>query len=109
MAKPTISEQELEAAFELPRVYHLLKLCFVGGDCPLGRSGSDDRSSGNEPFPPECLDVLTLLAGRASCGSSVTLPLAASGRRATRLSCGSATCMPLEMDPINAGVWPAYC
>ena len=59
-----LSERELQAAFELPRVYHLLKLCFVGGRLPvrpvegftLGRSGA-------EPFPPVCLDILTLVEG----------------------------------------------
>ena len=63
-----LSERELQSAFELPRVYHLLKLCFVGGrlpcrpveGCTLGRSGA-------EPFPPLCLDILSLLeAGRVS-------------------------------------------
>lgn len=59
-----LSERELQAAFELPRVYHLLKLCFVGGRLPvrpvegftLGRSNA-------EPFPPACLDILTLVEG----------------------------------------------
>ena len=63
-----LSERELQSAFELPRVYPLLKLCFVGGrlpgrpveGCTLGRSGA-------EPFPPVCLDVLSLVqAGRVS-------------------------------------------
>jgi CRISPR-associated protein Csx17 len=63
-----ISQPELQSAFELPRIYHLLKLCFVGGrlprrpveGCTLGRSGA-------EPFPPVCLDILSLAeAGRVS-------------------------------------------
>jgi len=63
-----VSERELQSAFELPRVYHLLKLCFVGGRlprrpverCALGRSGA-------EPFPTVCLDLLSLVeAGRVS-------------------------------------------
>ena len=62
-----LSERELQATFELPRIYHLLKLCFVGGrlpgrpleGCTLGRSGA-------EPFPPVSLDILSLVeAGRA--------------------------------------------
>ena len=57
-----LSENDLRAAFELPRIYHLLKLCFVGGRLPHrpvdGRMGS---RTGDEPFPPFCLDVLTLL------------------------------------------------
>lgn len=63
-----LCERELQAAFELPRVYHLLKLCFVGGR--LARRPIEERTvrrSGKEPFPPACLDVLTLLeAGRVS-------------------------------------------
>jgi CRISPR-associated protein Csx17 len=57
-----LNERELQAAFELPRVYHLLKLCFVGGRLPR-RSvvGSTTGRSGDEPFPPECLNVLTLV------------------------------------------------
>jgi CRISPR-associated protein Csx17 len=63
-----LGEPELLAAFELPRVYHLLKLCFVGGrlpsrpveGCTIGRSGA-------EPFPPVSLDILSLVeAGRVS-------------------------------------------
>lgn len=64
--RPVASTPGLHAAFELPRVYHLLKLCFIGGRMP-GRpdaAGLVNRT-GDEPFPPECLDVLTLLtAGR---------------------------------------------
>ena len=64
----TIVDSELRAAFELPRVYHLLKLCFVGGRLPRRPvAGLPARRSGTEPFPPDCLDVLTLVeAGRLS-------------------------------------------
>lgn len=56
-----LSKGDLRAAFELPRVYHLLKLCFVGGRLPRrpGDRWTLERT-GDEPFPPECLDVLTL-------------------------------------------------
>jgi hypothetical protein len=57
-----VGEQELQAAFELPRVYHLLKLCFVGGTLPSRPvQGRTEGRSGDEPSPPVCLDVLTLL------------------------------------------------
>ncbi len=57
---------EFDQACELPRVYHLLKLCFVGGRLPRRPvEGRTDRRTGDEPFPPSCLDALTLLqAGR---------------------------------------------
>lgn len=63
-----LDKQELQAAFELPRVYHLLKLCFVGGRLPRRPvEGQTARRTGNEPFPPACLDVLTLVeSGRLS-------------------------------------------
>jgi CRISPR-associated protein Csx17 len=63
-----LSKAELDAALELPRVYHLLKLCFVGGRLPRRPvEGRTAQRSGDEPFPPACLDVLSLLeAGRAS-------------------------------------------
>jgi hypothetical protein len=61
-----LSKDDLRAAFELPRVYHLLKLCFVGGRLP--RRPVERRTAtrtGDEAFPGKCLDVLTLLqAGR---------------------------------------------
>lgn len=61
-----LSKDDLRAAFELPRVYHLLKLCFIGGRLP--RRPVEDQTvqrTGEEPFPPKCLDVLTLVqAGR---------------------------------------------
>ncbi|MGO9010626.1 MAG: hypothetical protein ACLQPN_11030 [Bryobacteraceae bacterium] len=63
-----LDERELQAAFELPRVYHLLKLCFVGGRLP-GRpvEGCTIGRSGDEPFPPVSLDILSLVeAGRVS-------------------------------------------
>jgi hypothetical protein len=64
----TIPESEISAALELPRAYHLLKLCFTGGRLPRRTvSGLTVRRSGDEPFPPDCLDVLTLVeAGRLS-------------------------------------------
>lgn len=53
---------ELRAACALPRVYHLLKLCFVGGRLPRRPiEGVVARRTGDEPFPPDCLDVLSLL------------------------------------------------
>lgn len=53
---------ELRAACALPRVYHLLKLCFVGGRLPRRPvEGEAARRTGDEPFPPDCLDVLSLL------------------------------------------------
>jgi CRISPR-associated protein Csx17 len=61
-----LEPNEFDAACELPRVYHLLKLCFVGGRLPRRpfERATMARSS-DEPFPPSCLDVLTLLeAGR---------------------------------------------
>lgn len=63
-----ISEQELQAAIELPRVYHLLKLCFVGGRLPHRPvEGWTTGRSGDEPFPPVCSDILSLVeAGRIS-------------------------------------------
>lgn len=64
--QPLVSKDDLRAAFELPRVYHLLKLCFVGGQLPRRPvEGQTVPRTGYEPFPPKCLDVLTLLqAGR---------------------------------------------
>ncbi len=57
-----LKPEELRAACELPRVYHLLKLCFVGGRLPRRPvEGDSARQTGEEPFPPDCLDVLSLL------------------------------------------------
>lgn len=57
-----LSPDELRAACALPRVYHLLKLCFVGGRLPRRPvEGEVARSTSDEPFPPNCLDVLSLL------------------------------------------------
>jgi hypothetical protein len=57
-----LSKDELRAAFELPRVYHLLKLCFVGGRMPRRPVERQTVArTGDEPFPPACLDVLALL------------------------------------------------
>jgi CRISPR-associated protein Csx17 len=60
--RPLLSRDDLRAAFELPRAYHLLKLCFVGGRLP--HRPAERRTvprTGDEPFPPPCLDVLMLL------------------------------------------------
>lgn len=57
-----LTKDALRAAFELPRVYHLLKLCFVGGRMP--RRPVEQQTvarTSDEPFPPTCLDVLSLL------------------------------------------------
>ncbi|MFQ3593700.1 MAG: type I-U CRISPR-associated protein Csx17 [Gemmataceae bacterium] len=63
---PWLLPEELRAACALPRIYHLLKLCFVGGRLPRRPvEGKVARRTSDEPFPPECLDVLSLLeAGR---------------------------------------------
>jgi CRISPR-associated protein Csx17 len=54
--------EELRAACALPRVYHLLKLCFVGGRLPRRPvEGDVARRTGDEPFPADSLDVLSLL------------------------------------------------
>lgn len=59
-----LSAGNLRAAFELPRVYHLLKLCFTGGRLPHRPvEGRTIPRTGNEPYPPQSLDVLTLLQG----------------------------------------------
>jgi len=64
--RPLLSKEDLRAAFELPRVYHLLKLCFTGGRLPRRPvEGRTVPRTGDEPFPPVCLDVLApLQAGR---------------------------------------------
>jgi CRISPR-associated protein Csx17 len=61
-----LSERELRAACVLPRLYHLLKLCFVGGRLPhRPAEGRTVSRTGAERFPPTSLDVLTLVqAGR---------------------------------------------
>ena len=61
-------EDDLRSAFELPRVYHLLKLGFIGGRLPRRPiEGRTVERTGEEPFPAMCLDVLTRLqAGRLS-------------------------------------------
>ena len=61
-----LTPDNLRAAFELPRAYHLLKLCFVGGRLPRRPvERATVAHCGDEPFPPSCLDVVTLLqAGR---------------------------------------------
>ena len=61
-----LSEKEFGSATALPRVYHLLKLCFLGGRLPRRPvEGWTIRRDGTEPYPPTCLDILSLLeAGR---------------------------------------------
>jgi CRISPR-associated protein Csx17 len=68
-----LTEEELHSATALPQVYALLKLCFVGGRLPRRPvEGETVARSGSEPFPPECLDVLSLLeAGRLSDAAQV--------------------------------------
>ncbi|MGH7467568.1 MAG: type I-G CRISPR-associated protein Cas8g1/Csx17 [Longimicrobiales bacterium] len=63
-----LSNDNLRAAFELPRVYHLLKLCFVGGHLPRRPvEGQTVPRTRDESAPPKCLDVVALLqAGRLS-------------------------------------------
>ena len=59
---PKWLEPDFAAACELPRAYHLLKLCFVGGRLPRRPVAKESvRRTGDEPFPPDCLDVLSLL------------------------------------------------
>jgi len=71
--RPLLSKEDLQAAFELPRVYHLLKLCFVGGQLPRRPlEGHTVQRTGDEPYPPWCLDVLTLLQG-GSLAQAVSL------------------------------------
>lgn len=62
---PWLQSEELRSACELPRVYHLLKLCFSGGRLPRRPiEGESAQRTGEEPFAPECLDVLSLLEAR---------------------------------------------
>ncbi|MBI2808688.1 MAG: type I-U CRISPR-associated protein Csx17 [Planctomycetes bacterium] len=59
---PQWLESDFDAACELPRVYHLMKLCFVGSKLPRRPvEGESARRTGKEPFPPDCLDILSLL------------------------------------------------
>jgi CRISPR-associated protein Csx17 len=60
-----------DAAFALPRIYHLLKLCFVGGRLPhRPAEGRTRPRTGDEPFPPSCLDVFTLLQAERLCDAA---------------------------------------
>lgn len=61
-----LSRRELDSAFALPRVYSLLKLCFVGGRLPTRPvEGRIARRTGEEPYPPHAPEILNLLqAGR---------------------------------------------
>ena len=63
----SLPENELQAAFALPRAYALLKLCFVGRRLPAPPvEGRVATRNGNEPFPNLPLPVLSLLlAGRS--------------------------------------------
>jgi CRISPR-associated protein Csx17 len=61
-SRPLLTADEMRAAAALPRVYPLLKLCFVGGRLPRrpveGRTVGRD---GSEPCPLPCVDILALL------------------------------------------------
>jgi CRISPR-associated protein Csx17 len=61
-------QQEIEAAFALPRAFALLKLCFVPGRLPaLPRESGSHARKGNEPYPNSPLRLLNLLlAGRSA-------------------------------------------
>lgn len=64
--QPLLTRDELRCAFELPRVYALLKLCFVGGRLPA-RPVEDETvgRTGDESYPPSVAEILNLLqAGR---------------------------------------------
>jgi hypothetical protein len=60
------SDEELRCAFALPRVYALLKLCFLGGRLPSRPTeGESVQRTGAEPYSPSAPEVLRLLdAGR---------------------------------------------
>lgn len=64
--RPLLTDDELRAVAALPRVYPLLKLCFLGGRRPRRPvEGRTVGRGGSEPYPPACLDILSLLeAGR---------------------------------------------
>lgn len=58
-----LTKEELNSAFALPRVYALLKLCFVGGRLPAPPvEGRTMGRSGKEPYPPVAPEILNLLA-----------------------------------------------
>ena len=61
-----LSATDVQAAFELPRGYALLKLCFLGGRLPprpIEKQAA--RSDGTEPYPSASIDILRMLsAGR---------------------------------------------
>lgn len=57
------ADDNLRCAFELPRIYALLKLCFVGGRLPAQPvEGKITTRSSEEPFPPAAPEILNLLA-----------------------------------------------
>lgn len=64
--QPLVTKENLRAAFQLPRSYHLLKLCFVGGRLPHRPvEGQTVARTGSERYPSSPLDILTMLqAGR---------------------------------------------
>ncbi len=83
-----ISEQELQAAFELPRVYHLLKLCFIAGRLP--RRPVAGWAFWRRAVSAEVSRCAQPLGGRASCRRAAAccssrsgegLPVRASRRR----------------------------
>lgn len=95
-----LSPEQLRAACELPRVYHLLKLCFVGGRLPRRPvEGEAAQRTGDEPFPPHSLDVLSLLEAE-QLESAVQLAarrLRAKGYPAVLRDCDIAS-LPTQLD-----------
>lgn len=60
--QPLLNDEELRCAFALPRVYALLKLCFVGGRLPPRPiEGESVQRTGAEPYPPSAPEILRLL------------------------------------------------
>ena len=64
--RPLLTNEELQCAFALPRVYALLKVCFIGGRLPARPvEGKTVGRTGDEPYPPSEIEILNLLrAGR---------------------------------------------
>lgn len=64
--QPLLAPDELRYASELPRVYAVLKLSFVGGRLPARPiEGETVARTGDEPYPPSAPEILNLLqAGR---------------------------------------------
>lgn len=63
-----LTDEEMNSTFALPRVYALLKLCFIGGRLPAPPvEGRAIGRSGEEPYPPVASEILNLLsAGQLS-------------------------------------------